>query len=258
MVRNYKKVKFHVRNGVTYPPYSHYGENSIMQAIEDIRNGRLNCNQASRRYNIPRSTLMRRIHQPEVVSLAVQRQLLKPDVEKMIVSVMNLVSDWHFPFTRLDLRYLAKAYLDSVGIQHTKVSDNLPGVDWSRLFLGRHNKELSRPLIHEKSYEGSSSVRIIKQFLENTQNILTGMDPRCILCFNETNLTNDLSGNEFVLKRNCRYYKHYTSTSKTAFCVIYTGNACGELLNPFFIYKGDQLWDSWKKGGPCKSRYVHL
>lgn len=259
MVRNYKKVDVHVRNGITYPPYLHYGEESILRAAEDVKRGRLNCNQACRIYNVPKSTLFRRIHHPDPVSISVQRQLLKPEVEKQVVELVNLVLKWNFPFTRLDLRYLAKAYLDSAGILHAKVSDNLPGVDWGRSFLERHRQELSGTFFHEKSSKRSPSSELtINKFLTDAQNVLTGVDPQCILCFDETNLTNDPTMKKFALKRTRRYFKHFASTTKTAFDVVYTANACGQLLPPFLIYKCEKLWESWKKSGPSGTKCVNL
>ena len=36
---------------------------------------------------------------------------------------------------------------------------------------------------------------------------------------------------------------------------MYCGNAMGELLPPYVVYKADHLWSTWTEGGPSGTRY---
>jgi len=36
---------------------------------------------------------------------------------------------------------------------------------------------------------------------------------------------------------------------------MYCGNALGEVLPPYVVYKADCLWSTWMENGPPKARY---
>ncbi|RVE48495.1 hypothetical protein evm_006806 [Chilo suppressalis] len=64
--------------------------------------------------------------------------------EKALLRAAATCADWVFPLTALDLRMIAKAYLDKQGKNITKNSNNLPGHDWALSVLKRHKDDFSQ------------------------------------------------------------------------------------------------------------------
>ena len=57
------------------------------------------------------------------------------------------------------------------------------------------------------------------------------------------------------MKRGTKYPERIMDTSKVAFSVMFCGNAEGEVLSPYVVYKSVHLYPHWVKGGPPGARY---
>ena len=57
------------------------------------------------------------------------------------------------------------------------------------------------------------------------------------------------------MKRGKTYPEKVMDFSKVAFSVMFTGNAGGDVLPPYIVYKSVHLYDQWVEGGPPGARY---
>jgi hypothetical protein len=53
-----------------------------------------------------------------------------------------------------------------------------------------------------------------------------------------------------------KYAEKVQDHSKTAISIMFCGSAAGELLPPYVGYKGQNMYESWRTGGPDKVRYT--
>lgn len=49
-----------------------------------------------------------------------------------------------------------------------------------------------------------------------------------------------------------RTYNEFKKSNK---CVMFCGNANGDSMPPYVIYKGEHLWTKWTENGPEGARY---
>ena len=78
--------------------------------------------------------------------------------------------------------------------------------------------------------------------------------PHWMRNYNETNLWNDPGARKYVMKR-CTKYPEKVDSSKVAFFVMFAGNAEGDVLPPYVVYKSVHLHEQWINGGPPGARY---
>ena len=73
--------------------------------------------------------------------------------------------------------------------------------------------------------------------------------------YDETNLWDDPGTQKYVMKRGTKYPEKVMDSSKVAFSVMFTGNAEGDVLPLYVVYKSVHLYDQWVEGGLPVARY---
>jgi hypothetical protein len=68
-------------------------------------------------------------------------------------------------------------------------------------------------------------------------------------------LADDMGRKKCVVRRGQKYPERVMDCSKVAFSVMFAGNATGEILPPYTVYKSRHLYEQWRTGGPKGSRY---
>jgi hypothetical protein len=84
---------------------------------------------------------------------------------------------------------------------------------------------------------------------------LEGVEPEKVWNYDETNLSDDPGRKKVVMRRGMKYSESVCNSSKTAYSVMFCGNAVGETLPPYTVFKSAHLYDSWIRGGPKGARY---
>jgi hypothetical protein len=114
-----------------------YTEDDLQEAVNMVKQGssyRATCST----YNIPKTMLMDRVNETHGGTQG-RPAVPTPEEETIIIEMVELLSDWGFPFTQDELRHFFKSYLDKKGIK-TRFADNLPTRRFLDTFLGRHSE----------------------------------------------------------------------------------------------------------------------
>lgn len=131
--------------------------------------------------------------------------LFSHTIEKVFIEYINSVGDWGFPFDQMDLRYLAKHYLDSRHIEKPQLQNNLPGVDWAKSFLMRHKNEISSRLASNISRKRAAvSEERLREFFQHTEADLREIPPENLINYDETALTDDPGAQKFIFQRGSK------------------------------------------------------
>lgn len=257
MVRVYKRTYRHVRKGKNFNPYTSYSQENLDKAIAEIMSGATTLTNAAKTYNIPKSTLSRkRRGLKNSQKKAGHPTLFTSAEEKSFIASIKILSDWGFPFDCLDLRVFAQKYLNKMGKIISSLKDNMPGVDWAKNFLIRHNNEISNQLAENISTDRAKlTEEVLDSFFENYKITIEGVSPDCIINYDETNLTDDPGNKKYIYKRGTKYPERVINSSKSAISLMFSGTADGTLLPVYIVYKAEHIWDSWIEGGPDKTRY---
>jgi len=71
--------------------------------------------------------------------------------------------------------------------------------------------------------------------------------------YDETNLTDEPGQKKVVTKRGCKYPERIINSTKSSISLMFCGNAEGELLPPYAVYKAESLWNT----GWCMAQKMH-
>ncbi|XP_025413319.1 uncharacterized protein LOC112685607 isoform X1 [Sipha flava] len=171
--------------------YINYSDETLQQALDEVRQKKLSYREAYQKYGLSISTLSRKINKKNVNKYGGQN-VLTPLEEKCIVYAILYASDWDFPFEKDDVKNLVKSYLDRAGKNLKPFKNNLPGEVWYKNFIQRHNKALKIRLGEDiKCSRAAVSRTVVNEYLDNLEIFLLGIPPQNIINYDETNFVDD-------------------------------------------------------------------
>ena len=172
----------------------------------------------------------------------------------LLVKVIDSLTEWHIPVSSIDIRLIVKSYLDKQGIVDIRFKDNVPGIDWVRLFMKRNNLT-KRIADNVKSSHALVNKEVIDKYFDNLSVELAGIPPERLFNYDETNITDDPGSKTVIVRRGhghrveCKLDHSKQSTS-----VMFASNAAGRYLSPMVVYKAQNLYRGWT-GGPVDTVY---
>jgi len=253
MVRHYKR-----KPGAR--PYRAFNTQKMEEAVAKVRDGAMSVRRACALYGVPRSSLHNRVKGRHQLKAGHQPVFSEAE-ERSLVRHIQVVSEWGYPFSTLDMRFVAKNVLDAAG-RHVKCfKKNMPSAEWARSFLARHSRELTmRTCQNIKKVRAGVTPDEVSKYFDNLSQSLKNEDgsdipPENIFNFDETNLTDDPGVQRCVFKRGVKYPERIRDSTKASISLMFCGSATGEVLPPYVVYKADHLWNRWTEGGIKHVRY---
>ncbi len=165
-----------------------------------------------------------------------------------------LMGTWGFPMSRQDLSHIIKGYLDRLG-RTNRFINNLPGPDFMIGFMNRHPELSVRTANLIKRGRAALSHQEVNEFFDRVEKELEGVPPENIWNYDETNLTDDPGAKKAIFKRGVKYAEQIRNHSKSTISTMFCGNAAGDMVPPYIVFKAENLWKGWCLNGPKGSRY---
>lgn len=236
--------------------YADYSQETLEQCLNDIRTKSKTQREASEYYHIPRSTIKNKLK--GVFNNKPGRQpVFSSEEEIAIKEHVKKLSEFGFPISEFELRYVMKCYLDKQGrkVKEFEKNKNMPGYEWGKLFLKRHPDLTTRVCSNIKRERAGIDEDTINAYFENLEHSVAGVPPENIWNYDETNLTDDPGASKVICKKGSKYVERVMNSSKSSTSLMMCGNAVGELLSIYVVYRADHLWTTWTEGGPKGCRY---
>ena len=104
----------------------------------------------------------------------------------------------------MDIRLLVKDYLDKKGVNDTKFKDNLPGEDWMRGFIRRHNLT-QRLADNVKPARAEISKEQVDLYFDELEETLRTIPVENIYNYDEINVTEGPGAKKVVCKRGLNH-----------------------------------------------------
>lgn len=182
--------------------------------------------------------------------------------EEYLVQAIILFQEYGWPLTEDKLKTIVETFVKIRKLK-TPFTGDRPGHDWFLAFRHRWSSQLSmrKPEILTIARAKSTTVEVHKAFMtlvKKAYNELGITDkPAQIWNCDETGINVNATGNESVLVRRGSKEVHLVQPSegKKQFTVMMCGNAAGEMLPPFVIYKAKKITDTMVVGGPPGAAY---
>jgi hypothetical protein len=247
MPRDYKRV-LGSRKYVDYTP------EKLQECLNAVRSKQLTQRQAAAQFNIPRRTIINKLKGGEIKKHG-HPLTFSEEEENQFVKCILTFSEYGFPLDMFDLRMVVKSYLSRIGriIPHFK--NNVPGRDWAISFIHRHKKLSARFASNIKRSRAGINEEVLREYVKNLGDTCAGVPAENCWNFDETNLTDNPGQKKVLCKRGMKYPERICNTSKSSISLMFCGNAAGEVLPPYVVYKAQNLWNTWTENGPPGCRY---
>lgn len=221
-----------------------YSDDSVQNALEEIRRKSLSLSAASRKYGIPKGTLfnklkgkvplIRKMGPETVLTIAEEAQLEKWIIEKALLG---------FPMHPDEVKDSVQRVLKGINRQNPFVDDR-PGRKWLKLFLNRHknvtqrNAEIISKARASVSEEGIRSwFQELEQYLQNENCADILIDPMRIFNADETGLQTCPKSGKLLGPKNYRnFYEIASGPEKECVTVLCTFSAAGASVPPMVVY----------------------
>ena len=227
--------------------------------------------EAARKTGVPKSSLARWIERGAPARFGKGRFLveLNFEEEEMLVVALEKAGQMGWPVGFEEAKLMVKSYLDDLK-RSTSFVDNMPGKDWCIGFKKRwsHRLSLKKPEVLTKKRSENLSKKNLDAFFEMVKmqyesdglldDFYAGEDVSMrIFNLDETGCSTNPTGQKLFFSRKSKQAYMLTPTcGKAMYTVLFTGNANGDYLAPFVVYKGKNLYDTWTEGGPHGCKYA--
>lgn len=234
--------------------YADYSNEHLQNCLEAVRSGEMTQRQAADHFKIPRSTIKNKLKNLFSSSPG-HPKVFSQEEELAFASHIDKMCEYGFPLDELDLRYIVKSYLTRQGKSQQCFCNNLPGRDWTKSFLKRHPQLTVRLSSNIKRNRAQIDEKIISDYIDNLKEVVKDVPADNIYNYDETCMSDDPGKKKVICRRGSKYPERIMNSTKTNISVMFCGNARGNSLPPYVIYKGEHLWTTWTENGPEGTRY---
>ena len=126
---------------------------------------------------------------------------------------------------------------------------SLPGWDFVLGFLERHKELSERTASLIKRARAQLSREIVEDFFTLYSQTADGIPPENIFNYDETNLQDNPGKEKAIFRRGVKYAEKVNDNTKTSISVMFCGSAAGDMLPPYIVYQGANMYESWCRGG---------
>lgn len=233
--------------------YCDYTSETLEKCLTAIQNG-MTQRKAEETFKIPRRTINNKLKKKHSLKPGYP-PIFTADEEEAFVSCIQSASAFGFPVNEFELRCIIKTYLQRQGRTVKRFKNNFPGREWIKNFLKRHQELTVRFASNIKRSRAAINKETLTEYFENLKKNLTDIPPERIWNYDETNLTDNPGSKKVLTKRGTKYPEKICNSSKSSISLMMAGNAAGELLPPYTVYKSSHMWDTWTENGPKGARY---
>lgn len=225
-----------------------YSMDNLERALEAVIADGMSFKQAAEAYQVPKTTIYRKYRGQNGDTLG-RPPALNVVEENQIVNGMITAAEFGYPFTISELKRFVKHYLDRKGVRSV-LKNNLPGIEWCNLFLGRHDELRQRNSDNIKRVRAELGPEVICSYFDHLETTLENVEADNIINYDETNLTDDPGKIRVIVRRGVKHAHRTIDFSKSSTSVMFAATGSGLFLPPYIVYKAKNLYPEWLQGGP--------
>ena len=122
-------------------------------------------------------------------------------------------------------------------------------------FLQRHPTISNRRANLIKRSRAKLSPELVKDFFANYSDSAADIPGSNIFNYDETNLTNDPGVKKALFRKGTKYAEKVMDGTKSSVSVMFCSSATGQLVPPYVVYQGANVYTDWCMGGIPGSAY---
>lgn len=241
-----------------------YSDQELEQAIERVKRGETYY-KVAKITGIPMETLRYNLVVEVKRRGSGKPTILTKEEEKDVAHVAISLAENGFPMDRKDLKLFVQSYLNAKGVKIKAWKENIPGTEWIRLFLKRHETDITsrKPELLTKQRVEALTVETVEKFFEMYEKVVRennlSNSPERIYNLDETALNTDPRSSKVLVRRTSRT-AHLKSASggKACYTALFCCSVTGKFVCPMIIYRSTScgLISTWTEGGPKDCLYA--
>lgn len=226
-----------------------YDASLVDVVAESVKSGSLSLCQASKTYNIPKTTLHDRVNKKYFTSKIGKRTVLTDEEESRLEQWALHMSRIGFGRTRRELVQVVKQILDADG-RKTPFVDNKPGRKWINNFFARHPSLNLRTTVQLGKERAIINKEKIVKWFEELEKYVTDevgdpmllQDPTRIYNADESGISLCQTKNRKVIgETGAPVVYQYGNSDKTQMTIMAAASAVGHYIQPMIIYPGQRF-----------------
>lgn len=239
-----------------------WSRENMIEAIRAVQENKMGTAKASKVYNVPRTTLRRRIEGKNAVAtmdkqiLGSRRPVFNPEQEQELKFHILNMQQCHYGLTSRDLRSLAFQLAEKNKLEHPfNVDKKLAGEDWLQGFLSRH------PDLSLRSPEATSAARSrafneanVQKFFDLLKGELDkhSFQPHRIYNVDETSIgTVPTRNRKIIARKGQRQVGRFTSADRGQnVTAVICMSAGGNFVPPMIIFPRQRMKAELTDGAP--------
>ena len=235
----------------------------MAKAVEEFKSGADGSKQLrmlARAWNIPKSTLQRRISGTVVGTkhCSGRKPVLSAAAEQELSNVIRDMASCGFPLGMMEIRKLAYQYSKANQLNIFPDSKQAAGYYWFRNFLRRHSDlRIRKPEALSAARAMSMNKPTIDKWFEDYESLLTSLGikevPSHIWNCDESGLIDQFERRKAVGVAGEPFYQITAGERGELTTVLACMNAVGTYMPLLFIFKGVRLQAKWCVGAPAGS-----
>jgi len=237
-----------------------WSEDRMKSAVEEFKKGEHGLRYISRAWNVPKSTLARRVkgHVQGFKHASGKQPILPPSAENDLAELITTLSSRGFPLARKDIQHLAFQYAQQHDLSGFNTDRGSAGYYWLKGFMERHS-ELSVRKPESLSCGRASGVNkaVIDKWFDQYEHTLDELQirdcPSHIWNTDESGLQDHFVSQSVIGAKGKPCYEVNPGEKGETTTVLATFNAVGTYAPLMFIFKGKRIKADWCVGAPVNS-----
>lgn len=181
-----------------------YSPETLNECLQNVISRKMTQREAAAHFCIARSTIKNKLKGNHSKPVGRSRVFTEAE-EKAFEQHLIKSADYGFPVVEAHFRIIVKHYLDKKGVKINLFKNNLPGYEWVKSFLNRHNNLSLRMSSNIKRVRAEVGLDEINSYMDNLSDVLKGIPPSRIWNYDETNLSDDPGNKKVIFKRGTKY-----------------------------------------------------
>lgn len=228
-----------------------WSELNLAAALEAVRTGS-SISEASRRYEIPRTTLGLHYRNGNPVKHLGRKSILSVDQENDLVARIHKLAEIGMPITSKMVRKSVFSYATAMNIPTPFSNESqLAGRKWLKLFFARH-PDVARRKAQQMNPARAQKMNkvIVNDYFTKLKSIFTKLElfdkPGNVYNMDEKGCRLTIHKQQTVLAKKGAKRVHLTAPEHGEnVSIVGCGNALGQAIPPFILFKGKRLKPEW-------------
>lgn len=222
------------------PKEKTYTEAKLRDALVKIQSKALTVKEAAKLYQIPVATIRFRLRKkPERKVLPCLRMSVTKEEDVIFKNHLLALNEMGIPVVFQDISYTVKSYLDAVDRRGMRFKNNMPGTFWCKHFLERYPEVKEIIMFNDQPTKQTVPIdnTTVNDFFDRLQRDMHDVTPDNIYNIDECGFEHDPKKKSLLFRRPCRHPDLDRFSIKSMYTVVFCGNAIGEMIPPFAIFK---------------------